>query len=461
MQYQLCWPWPFLAVLFFAAVVCTHAQEVRVPVDEEGKVEHIDRVLEEKLGIFPEYESFQDAALYQLPDSSFVLEVFYQPEGKVTKNRRVMSAAEVATFRRRVSQAILDRSPQTTLDQTGRARLITGTTVLGLGYYGWAVPLAAGVEETKTAVALYMLTAGSSFFIPYLVTANSQVTKAQANLSLYGAAAGVFHGYLLYGLLNDGDIFDLDTKGAVATSLLTGVAEGIAGAMIAGGNNLGEGKTNVITGVGTIGLGAGAAIAYLSGFEKPPGYAGVMLLGTGIGFFAGNTIANLQHYTAGDATVLNTVGVLGAYAPAALLYTAVGDGNDNDRKLYVGTALAATVVGLYVGHKLVEGHEFTDAQGDYIALSTLATGALGVGIAYLVTTSDPNAKVYFAASSLGAVGGFALMYSLLEDKARTRHDEGCNWQIELSPTGLASLVLGIHTSNTSVSIPVVVANVRF
>jgi hypothetical protein len=435
--------------MFLFSTQVLQAQERQVPVDEEGAIQIIDHDLEGRLNLFPEYEGFQEARMYQLPDSSFVIEITYRVEDQSLKKRVLMDAGAAVDFRRKVSQRIRERSPQATVDQAGRARLLTGTALLGLAYYGWALPVAFDVDDGRTVTAVYMLTAGSTFFIPFIATSHSQVTEGQATLSLYGGGMGILHGFLLYSLVVGEDLIDSDGRTAIATSMLTSVAEGVAGFLIAGATRLSDGKANVITGVGTAGLGAGAAIGYLAEFEDVEGYAGLMLLGTGAGFLAGNTLANMQTYTAGDATVLNTATALGAYVPAALLY-AVG-GKEDAGKLYIGTGLVGMAGGIYAGQHIVKGHDFSDADGNYVSLGTLAGGALGVGVAYLITAKDPDERVYMGASSLGLLGGFTLMYALLEDNARINH-EARNWRFDISPFGLASLAFNLNSSKNSVPI---------
>src|SRR4051812_21795661 len=78
-----------IPLALLVAATAAHAQEVRVSIDAKGDVERIDREMEEKLSLFPTYENFQEALLYQLPDSSYALEVFYNADGKFLKRRMV------------------------------------------------------------------------------------------------------------------------------------------------------------------------------------------------------------------------------------------------------------------------------------------------------------------------------------------------------------------------------------
>jgi hypothetical protein len=362
-----------------------------------------------------------------------------------------MSQEEAEEFRRSVTRRISSRSPEITLNQEGRVRLISGTTALGLTYYGFAVPGAFNVDETKTAVALYMLTAASSFFIPYIATGNTQVTDAEASLSLYGALAGPIHGGLIYGIIVD----DIDGPTILGISVVTGIAEAFAGYHIARANDLTEGKANVIAGIGTFGLGIGAGGAYLLGAEEERPYFAGMLIGTGAGFFAGNVLSNMQPFSAGDAEVLLTSGTLGAYTPVALLLLF----ESRDEDLYVSSAMLGSLAGLLLGDHLEKGREFSDAQGNYITLGTLAGTALGLGTAYLISSDDENEQMYAAASLVGSVGGFALMYSLLEDDARVG-SKAMNWNFDISPVGIGSLLFG-DRPRSGTMIPIASFQYRF
>lgn len=202
------------------------AQEIQVPVDEAGRIQVITAELASRLGLFADVDGFREARLFRLPDATFVLEITSSPRGGLRRERRPLSAAEAAEFRRDLTERVTARAPAAVLDQGGRTKLLVGTMVLGLGYYGWATALAFDPEDSQTGVALYMLTAGTTFIAPFLATKNHAVPDAVATMALWGAMRGPIHGVLASEL---GDAEKDKTKFAWTVAL--GATEGIAGAV--------------------------------------------------------------------------------------------------------------------------------------------------------------------------------------------------------------------------------------
>ena len=134
------------------------AQDVQIQLDEQGKVEYIDAKLERELGLFTEYSNFREARLFQLPDTSFVLEISYRSQEKFLRVRLPFAAPEVKNLQRKVTARLQQRTPEIVLDQSGRKKLLYGTFGLSYFFYGPAVPAVLGVDDGKSAVALYMLT---------------------------------------------------------------------------------------------------------------------------------------------------------------------------------------------------------------------------------------------------------------------------------------------------------------
>ena len=157
-------------LVFICSTEICSAQEVQIPVDEDGKIGYIDAKLENKLKLFSEYSNFREARLFQISDTLFVLEISYKLQGRFLKNRIYYSKEETKSFLQKVTERIIQKEPQVVLDQEGRTKLIASTMTLSMGYYGWAIPTALDVDDEKLAVALYMLTSGAGFYIPFSVT---------------------------------------------------------------------------------------------------------------------------------------------------------------------------------------------------------------------------------------------------------------------------------------------------
>lgn len=128
--------------------------------------------------------------------------------------------------------------------------------------YGWAVPVSFNVDDAKTFVALYMLTASAGFFFPLSATADIPVTNGITALSLYGATRGAGHGILL-NLLFAGE--DITLRSATTFGMWGSIIEGVSCFAIASNSNMSEGTAATIGILGDYGLGWGVGTAYLTG----------------------------------------------------------------------------------------------------------------------------------------------------------------------------------------------------
>jgi hypothetical protein len=439
----------------FAVTSVSTAQEVQVPLDREGKIEVIDPGLETKLGLFTTYQDFREARLFQISDSSYVLEITYQLAERTMKTRLPQSASQVADLREKVSQRKTEQAPETRLNHEGRAWLLVGSAALSLGYYGWAVPVALQVDDGKTAVALYMLTSGAGFFVPLALTSSIDVTDAHAILYVYGGTRGILHGVFLNNLLFGGDA---TARGGITWGMLGSIGESIAGFSLASKKTAGTASTIGVC--GDIGLGlalgtSGLLDFYDSGQERA--LAATILLGSGVGFVAGSLLAKDQPYTRGDSFVLEATSLLGAYIPLATLDLFGVKGG----KTFTAASMAGAVAALYVAHGyLLRGKDFTTGQGIMIQLGTLGGGLMGAGIAYLLSSDRGDATLFLTSSAIGALGGFALTYGQFSGQAQTK-ESSSSWRLNLNPTGLLASKLMKDPSRSFARLPFLNLEYRF
>lgn len=446
-----------ILLLSISFAVSSYAQEAQVPIDEEGKLEYIDSRLEQKLGLFTEYQNFREARLFQVSDTSFVLEISYQPEEKLLKARLPLSAKEAQEFRLKVTERIKQEKPQVMLNQEGRTRLLRGTLALSLGYYGWAVPVTFDVKDGKTVAALYMLTSGAGFFIPLYVTRNMEVTDAEATFSLYGATRGIVHGMFIYGLFRGRKA---GAREAIASGMVGSMSEAIAFFYVADKSNMTPGTAEVICIGGDFGLGLGIGTTHLANFLREDNerlFCTSILCGSGAGLLAGKFLADQQPYTRGDAYVLRGAGILGAYLPLG----AVDMSKPKDDKAYTAAAMAGSVAGLGLGHFLVKGKDFTTGQGSLINLGEFAGGLVGLGIAYLASSKDDNSALYLTSSAVGATAGFWLVYRSFARSARS-YEKSSSWNIQFSPEGFLAYAMSKRFNSSSErTIPIAQLEYRF
>lgn len=456
--------------------------------DQAGRILEIPADLARRLGLFGDVRGFSGALLFQLSDSSFVLEVTSVADGRLRRERRPLTPAAAALFREDIAARVASRAPSAVLDQGGRTKLLVGSTILGLGYYGWATANAFDPDDTQGAVAIYMVTAAGSFIVPYFFTRSRTVPDAVATLSLWGAMRGPLHGWITA---------DLGTAPSDKTrfgwSVSLGAAEAIAGGLTAHALRLTTGHAEIIGATGDIALGAGFALAdilklderfdsvtvsdpFSGTFSYPVKdrtlQSAVLLAASGLGLAGGYLLGTNGTWSRGDAWIfrnLAAIGGLGGVAvadviqqPRTLTETPPGGSpysyvDDGFSTVHSAGGLVGTAAGMVLGRALLRGRNFTTGQGTFLTLAPLAGGLLGLGIAYLATPEkaydydpsvpyrDPNdhSELYLGMSALGAAAGFAAMYPAMAKQAREQ-ELGSRLGISLNPVALAQ-VAGGHT----------------
>ncbi|MEM7655322.1 MAG: hypothetical protein AAF399_04270 [Bacteroidota bacterium] len=415
------------------------AQERQIALDDSQSLLVIDQKLEHKLNLFPEYEDFFQARMYQLPGEGYVLEITLKNKNQESRERILMDKPEMQAFRESVSQKLRLRAPDAVLDQSGRLELLLNSSAVGLGYYGWATPSVLDVQGGRGFTGLYMLTAGTAIAAPFLLTREKEITKGQANLYGYGATRGIFHGMLLANILQNPDLssgsdWDKYIDRTFGLGILMSVGEGIAGYHIAKRYQWDRGTTATIGTYGDAGLGAASlfALTVAPDDANPRLLYASALAGSAGGLFLGNKIAQKQSYSSGDAIVLKTSGALGALMPIMFLAAAEAD----DYRVYTGSALAGGLLGLTAGHYLTKKVDFNAGQGIMVTLGTAAGAGIGAGTGYLVA-DDSRATLVMGA--LGAAGGFLSTQSLMAKRAAIARNPGVSFNLQLAPEGLASL----------------------
>jgi hypothetical protein len=465
----------FRFALWLAALLlwagAARAQEVQVPLDERGRVEVVDAALAARLGLFEdEYPGFREARLFQAADSSYVLEITLLRDGRTARQRVPLTAAQAAELRRRVSGRVAERAPQAGLDQNGRYLLLGQTTLLGVGFYSWAVPLIANASDTE-AVSLGLLSVGASFFLPYALTEGKPVTYGMANLSRYGATRGIAHGLLAYELLGGGgdggedcvydpelgfSVCDYDgdpgERGSAATALLASVGEGVAGYLWARNEDMTAGRANAIGTGGDFGLLGGLGLAYVAGTDDigERTTAAIALPAAAAGIYAAHRISAGRDYTWGDADVVYTAGALGILVGAA-----AGDLVTLEERPLAAAAMLGGAAGLYFGGRHVRGTDFTVGQASLNRLGTIAGGLVGLGLGALVSVEEEDPTAAITGAALGATLGYLGTYRSLARAARDQRGESgpLAWKVQVSPAGVLGLASGIGVPESGASTP--------
>ncbi len=431
------------------------AQEIQMPILPEKHIEVIDQTLQKQLHLFPEYEQFVEARLFQSSDSSWVLEITYQQGNHLLKKRLPYSAKDLQAFRHTLLTRLnaLSKPPQK-LDQSGRVKFLVSTTTLSFGFYGWAIPSALNVQNEKVAVATYMFTAAAGFYLPYYLTKNIPVTNGVASFALYGATRGLVHGYLIPFLFDDSP----ESRTILGSMTLASLGEMVGGFALARTHNFSSGTSELMGIFGDYGLLTGAYVAVLADFfEDDLSRAGSasLLLGSFSGMMVGKSLAGRVHYTPGDVHVTNALTRLGIFLPSTVAYLF----DSKDLKIYAGVSMLGTAVGLGLGHQIAKTYDFSTGEGRFVKLGEVAGGLLGFGLAYLLTPSNGanRGKYYLASASLGATLGFWFMYNSFKQKASQRALNRFSFDFDVTPATL--LLVRFNKKNRDLPLPI--AHLRF
>lgn len=329
----------------------------------------------------------------------------------------------------------------------GRASLLTGSAIVSLGFYSWAVPVALDLHE-RDAVGVGMLSAASGFFVPLLLTPRANVTTGMSNLSFYGSTRGIVHGLALHdwiagepSVTYGGDYVSIedDDNERLAATVAGSVCEGVAGYFWARQAGLDAGRAQTIAVAGDFGILWGLGIAELLDDDDNEGSrderrlrGASITLASAASLAGGALAAGHRSYNWGDAEIVRTTGLVVAGLAAATIDVGhdigaddpdrddgLSDPND-DPKPYIAAAMAASLAGIVLGDRLVAGADFSPGQALLADLGTLAGGALGLAAAYLLTHDPDESGPFTIGAALGGAGGFALTYRLTRPDAVRR-----------------------------------------
>lgn len=405
--------------------IASAGTEVVVPWDDAGKVLRMSAELRSRLDLWPGlYPHLEEAILLRDETGAHLLQVVWRDGRAVAQNRVALRPGEVDSLRASITSALaLGRGGREESAQNARIPLLVASTVVGLGFYSWGVPVATDLNG-KTAVSVGMLCAGASFVIPHFATRHEAVTPGMANLGTYGLTRGIAHGAVLHRLVT-GPRGDRGGRGGAAAA--GSAVEGVAGYLWARGARFDAGRAHLIEAGGDLGAVAGIELAIAAHLrasypEPDRGMEYVATLGAAVaGIAAGAWRGARSRPTWGDAEVLRTTSVL----TQGLCITAWDLATDNDRAI-AGAALGGAMLGAYVGDRLTDRPDFTVGQAVLLDLSTIAGGALGLGTAYLFDngSGDFESEAYLTTTAVGATVGYALAYLAFAKKAVGRADSG-------------------------------------
>ncbi|TVP56807.1 MAG: hypothetical protein EA351_07195 [Gemmatimonadales bacterium] len=435
-----------LALALFAALAIAPApaeaqqRERQVEILPAQGILEITPQIRQRFGLFPEFEGFRRARLFLGEPGPVVLELEGERDGQVVRERRELTESDLEALRESLVEQLGLATTRQVFTQEGRGRLVLGQTFLGLGYHGWAVPVALDVDSSQGAVAAYLLTAGAHFYLPYRLTRDRTVTRAHQEFTNYQGSRGILAGLLIGNALQgDADEFGGGNRGrgTVAGGVVGGTLGSVAGFTAVDRWAPTQGTADLWGHMGDAGFASGAALAYIAGpydseeVERTAngfGYtesrtrnrqAGHLMTvaGHGAGLAAGAWLGTHRDYTSGNVSALRSATLLGAQTGITLTRIA---GVEENRALLSG-ALAGGLLGIAGGDRLLLPVALDSGEGLLINAAHLAGAALALGTTYLIVDDfDDREVLYLSTSTLGSLLGAGLVWRAVSDDARGR-----------------------------------------
>ncbi len=445
-------------ILFFAFCMISYgkiyAQEVQVSFDSAGKLEVITEEIENHLQLFTNYPHFHEARLFRQNDSAYILEVSSLDDGKLTRNREPKTKQDILALQKTVAEVASERSPSILLDQSSRSKFLVWETLLSVGVYAPLFISSSSTSNPSVATGIELVVGGLGYLIPYVLTKNAPMTDGESSLALGGSFLGLGHGALLNILVTGGN----PGKEVGAISALAGIAETGIGYYVARSSNMSEGTADVIRYGGLFGGLQGGALSLLINNSNPSASltAGLSLLGSAGGFYAGSLLANDQRYSRGSASVLLTAGIFGTYITGIIYGSAVQNSeftSGTGRGLTL-SLMAGNIGGMVLAHSLMHDKHYSTSDGNDVILGTSAGWLIGTGVSYLLLSGHQNFQNLWSfsiPSVLGTAAGFAIMVNAIGKGSGD--DKSTGWKMNFYPGALFGALTPANRSSANPYVP--------
>ena len=320
--------------------------------------------------------------------------------------------------------------------------MLVTTTGLGLGFWGRLVPGALDLDNStnnRAFLGLYMLTAATSFAVPFFWTRSHPPSFGQANLAFYGGTRGLLYGFLASWVIQGESGSGGTSETAEAVSGLVGSLGGlIGGSLWAGQAAMTPGQARTVAVMGDLGLslgllggllviGDGDEIGEEDDDRLPPGMA---LVGAALGVGAGRFLSLRRDNTWGDGEVMRAGGLYGALLGATVGMVAEFD--EGPWRAMIASVMVGATLGHLGGDALVRHTDFSVAGAVLVDLALLSGGLAGAGLFHLATDGSYEAG-YLVSASIGAALAGGLAYYSLRDWGQDARASATGPQVALVP----------------------------
>ncbi len=305
----------------------------------------------------------------------------------------------------------------------GRRQIIAASMSLGNGLYGWALPYIMDVESPTVYAGMQLLSLAGGFYLSWNATTGIDLPVGRAKIQISGGAMGMLSAYPLIAAIGFERYFeDIDTDGKIILSYLMLAAP--AGAIIGDRfyHKYAPSDGNVGASLMTGALGAANAMLghmLITDIEEANNnwlrVNSVLTYGSALGgAYLGLTMFGDEQLTQGDAMMMNYSSLLGATSAAQLAATLETEKNPTIVLLMLGIN-----GGAWIGHKMIEGVDYTRSEAMIVAMGAMAADALLRGL-FLVTESNQDGDLISYLDIISRIAGGYFTARMIDARPESR-----------------------------------------
>lgn len=323
--------------------------------------------------------------------------------------------------------------------KAGRRQIIAASMSLGNGLYGWGIPYIMDVETPAVYAGMQLLSLAGGFYLSWMATRGIDLPVGRAQMQISGGAMGMLSAYpLIAGIGFERYFEDIDPRGKKTLTYLMVAAP--AGALL--GDRIykkyapSDGLVGVSIMMGALGA-ANGMLAHLlvtdldgDNINSWLRVNSLLTYGSTLGgAYMGLNIFGDEQLTRGDALLMTFASMLGALSTLQLAGTLETKKNPTILLMMLGVN-----GGAWIGHKMIEGVDYTSGEVRIISFGALAGDAVVRGL-YLATNAKQNSKLasYLEIVSRIAGGYFTARMIDARPESRLSYREK-SFKMELHPT---------------------------
>ncbi len=387
-----------LCIVFVAGI---YGDSRQMELDSKGEVFTITKEHELNLQLFPEFENFLSAEVYE-DTAGLSLEIRYSSPGGVYRNIQIIEKDELLMLRDRID-SIFSR-PVVIVEEdeeSSRKALVLSSTILSMTYWAWALPIALDIDDVNIGTGMYLLGSGAGFFVPFYLTKNKYVSSADVRMFLYGGYRGIAWGHLLAMSILDYSAPNYGNN-LFAWGLSTSMGSAAVGMALSQKFKINDGTAEQMAAWGDMGLLWGSLLmaTFFEGvddFEDHKINCAIAPLTSVLSCAAGYFYGKNRELTAGDSYMMRTGAVIGLQM--ALLSIDIAD-TWEDPSDVASFMIPFTMAGFIAGDYFLRKYlHFKESEGSLTLLSQVAGSLVGAGVVFMFDKDgDVDTEWYFGTS---------------------------------------------------------------